>query len=111
MPGSPLPTPSTLLESPEMPAWLRSSCSFRSRSVSPLSSMSMAGLKVLQVDAQVEFVFEHAPAGGADDQVDVAPGGQQHFQQPHRVGHAAGARNGDDNVTFHALPPLFLARI
>ena len=45
MPGSPLPTPSTLLESPEMPAWLRSSCSFRSRSISPLSSMSMAGLK------------------------------------------------------------------
>ena len=96
--------PSTLLESPEMPAVLRIICSLRSRRLSPLSSISMAGIEVVQVDVQIEFLLEHGPGGVADGQVDVAPGGQQHLQQPHRVGHAACAGNRHDDVTLHGSP-------
>jgi len=62
------------------------------------------GSEVVQVDVEIEFLLEHGPGRLADGQMDVAAGGQQHLEQPHRVGYAACPGNRHHDVTFHESP-------
>ena len=41
-------------------------CNLGSRRVSPASSISMAGPKFVEIDAQPKLLFQHDLAGGAD---------------------------------------------
>ena len=92
-------------------------CSFAARMPASERSMSQlgspgsvrrraaaAGAEILQVDRQIQFLLEHGLRGGADRQMDVAAGGDQHFQQPHGIGHAAGAGDRKDEFRFISCP-------
>ena len=65
----------------------------------------MRRVEIVQVDRQVEFLFEHGLGGGADDQVHVAAGGGEDLQQPDGIGHAAGPGDGDHDVSLHDAFP------
>ena len=61
-------------------------------------------LEAIEANSPIEFLFNNLNGRRAESQMDGAAGGQQHFQKPHAVGHAAGARHGHHQVASrHAI--------
>src|SRR5262249_33516825 len=63
-------------------------------------------LEAIQADVPVEFALDYLDGGRADAEVDGPSGLQQHLEQAHPVGRAAGTSEGQDEVGGgHARKP------
>ena len=49
------------------------------------------GIRPVELERTADLLEEHRLPGGTDREMDLATGGEEHFQQPHRVGGAGGA--------------------